>query len=242
MRQCALPPPAVSCTPELSTGVGGVTYDAERCLEARTLAARGVSPSRADNVPLFRLLGRRYRVVYDFAGALPLAPSRLAFLMEDLPLAARLVTHLRNVAYSAEYLSPDRRRFRLRREDSLEGRAEQVSGSPDVREVYYFGSGSSRLGPWRLRGQGLVHATWQPAPGGGLRYRIRVLVTPNNAFVNAFMRLGVFRSAVEGRIDEVLADITTASAALDRQGLDAVAWTSWPAEEKKKVERLLALR
>lgn len=241
VRRCGLGPSGVPCPESASQGIEGVEYDAARCQEARTLVQRGITPADPRRYRVFRFLGRRYQVVFDLTGRLAISPARLSYLVDDLPLAARLMTHLRSVAYTAEYVTPDRVRFRATRADNLTTDAERISGATADGLLYYYGSGTSVVGPWRLRGQGMVEVRYWPGPGGrGLSYRIRILASPANAFLNAVMSMGLFKSAVKGKIDEVLADITGASATLDRQGMDAVSWTSWPPEEKKKVEELLA--
>ena len=239
VRGCALPPGAVAC-PATDGGVGGVEYDARRCEAPRALVARGITPDAPRHSALFGFLGRRYQVAYDVSGELPLSAMRLSFLIEDLPLAARLLTHFQGVAYSVEYLDADRSRLRASRAGTLEAVADQVSGSSTEGVLYYYGSGSSRLGPWKLRGQALVEVRYAPAPSGrGLRYRIRILASPANAVVNAFMNLWIFKSVLRGKVEEVLRDITQASAKLDRQGLSGLP-AGWTDDEKRRIAALLA--
>jgi hypothetical protein len=235
---CALPAGAVSCP----AGAPPVEYDQKRCEAPRALVARGITPDAPRHAPLFRFLGRKYQVAYDVSGDLPLSPVRLSFLVDDLPLAARLLTHFQGVAYSVEYLDADRSRMKASRADTLEATAEQVSGSTGEGLLYYYGSGSSRLGPWKLRGQALVEVRYTPAPTGrGLRYRIRILASPANAVVNAFMNLWMFKSVLRGKVEEVLRDIAQASAKLDRAGLAGIAASgSWSEDEQRRIAALLA--
>ena len=239
VQACGLKGGAVTCAPEVSTGVPGVTYDEERCRPARRLAARGVGPEAPRHYSLFRFLGRRYQVVYEVAGELAIAPGRLSYLVDDLPLAARLLTHFQGVTYTAEYTDADRSRVKASREGTMTAEAERVSGSTAEGLLYYFGHGTSKLGPWKLRGQALVEVGYSPAPSGrGLAYRIRILATPANAVVNAFMGLGLFRSALRGKVEEVLRDIAQASAKLDKQGVPGTA--AFTEDEKRRIAALLA--
>ena len=239
---CGLPAGTVACPSVASTGVKGVEYDARRCEAPRTLVARGVQPDAPRHHAVFRFLGRRYQVAYDVTGDLPLSPVRLSYLVEDLPLAARLLTHFQGVAYSVEYLDADRSRLKASRAGTLAAQAEQVSGSTGEGVLYYYGNGTSQLGPWKLRGQALVEVRYQPAPSGrGLRYRVRILASPANAVINAFMNLGLFKSVLRRKVEEVLRDITEASAKLDRQGLAGLtAAAGWSDDEKRRVAALLA--
>jgi hypothetical protein len=201
-----------------------------------------VAPDAPRNQAVFRFLGRRYQVAYDVAGDLPLSPARLSYLVEDLPLAARLLTHFQGVAYSAEYLDADRSRLKASRAGTLNAQAEQVSGSTEEGVLYYFGSGNSQLGPWKLRGQALVEVRYEAAPSGrGLRYRIRILAAPANAMLNAMMNLWFFKSVLRGKVEEVLRDITQASAKLDQQGVSGLtAAAGWSDDEKRRIAALLA--
>src|SRR5687768_1431341 len=103
LAACSLQPPAGVCTPEASGGLPGVTYDEGRCADARELHAHGLSAQNLDAYPVYRFLGKRYRVTYLVEGQLPLSPARLAFLLEDLPLAAKLLSRLGEHRYTAEY-------------------------------------------------------------------------------------------------------------------------------------------
>lgn len=240
--KCAVPSGAMACPAEVSGGVDGVRYDERRCEVPRALAARGVLPDAPRHQALFGFLGRRYQVSYDVSGDLPLSASRLSYLVEDLPLAARLLTHFQGVAYTAEYLDADRSRLRTTRAGTLAAQADHVSGSTGEGVLYYYGNGTSQLGPWKLRGHAVVEVRYEAAPSGrGLRYRIRILASPANAVVNAFMNLWLFKAVLRGKVEEVLRDITQASAKLDRQGLSGLTTAfGWTDEEQRRIAALLA--
>lgn len=241
VRGCGLPPGAMTCAAAAAGGVDGVRYDERRCAAPRALVGRGITPDAPRHQALFAFLGRRYQVAYDVTGELELSPTRLSYLIEDLPLAARLLTHFQGVAYTAEYLDADRSRLRTSRAGTLAAQADLVSGSTGEGVLYYYGNGTSQLGPWKLRGQALVEVRYEPAPSGrGLRYRIRILAAPANAVLNAFMNLFVFKSVLRGKVEEVLRDITQASAKLDRQGVSGMTAAGWSDDEKRRVEALLA--
>jgi hypothetical protein len=241
VRACGLQGGAVTCAPEVSTGVPGVKYDEERCRPARTLVGRGVGPEAPRHYAVFRFLGRRYQVLYEVAGELAIGAERLSYLLDDLPLAARLLTHFQGVKYTAEYTDADHARLKASREGTMTAKAERLSGSTSERLLYYFGHGTSKLGPWKLRGQALVEVSYAPAPAGrGLAYRIRILATPANAVVNAFMGLGLFRSALRGKVEEVLTDIAQASAKLDEQGLAGASAAAFTEDERRRIAALLA--
>ena len=66
---------------------------------------------------LYRLLGRRYRASYTVDDRVALGEARLTFLMNDLPLAARLLTHFQRRRYEVRYLDDTRTHFWGRKED-----------------------------------------------------------------------------------------------------------------------------
>jgi hypothetical protein len=83
---------------------------------------------------------------------------------------------------------------------------------------------------------------YEAAPSGrGLRYRIRILAAPANAMLNAMMNLWFFKSVLRGKVEEVLRDITQASAKLDQQGVSGLtAAAGWSDDEKRRIAALLA--
>jgi hypothetical protein len=220
--------------------VARVAYDDGRCAEPRRLFARGVRPEGDLGFRLYQFLGRRYRVVYPLEGRLELSAPRMDLLLGDLPLAARLLTHFQKVSYQAEYLDPDHLRFRGRRGTGLSGEAEVVAGGARERSLVYFGHGRSRLGPWQMRGLGLVLVDYWPGAGGrGLEYRMRVVATPTNSFYNFLMNRGVFRSVIQKRAREILGDIAEASRKLDQAGPGVAAEGPWTPPERDKITTLL---
>lgn len=244
MRGCGLPAPAGWCTEELSRGVTGLRYDELRCRDARELHARGV---RNDDLPGYRLyafLGHRYRVEYAVSGDVALSAARLTYLMSELPLAARLLTRFQGTRYAAEYLDPGHRRFRGSKGSKLAGEADLVSGGPQEGTAWYFGEGTSKVGPWKLRGRSLMRFEFAPAGADGrqVSYSVRIVTTPTNSVLNAIMNLGLFKSIVNGEIREMVEDVTEASRKLDAQGTSAPqSGGEWSAEEREKLSALMRL-
>jgi hypothetical protein len=218
-----------------------VDYDDERCGPARELNQRGVDPTDPASFRIYRFLGERYQIVYRLEGDVPLSEARLTYLLEDLPLAAALLTHFQKTRYEAAYLDPGgRRRFKGRRGDNLEGDATLLTGSPAERLLVYFGRGTSRIGPWKMRGLGLVTLRYSGGLAGpesppssnserefisrerkpaGTKYEIEVVAAPVNAVVNLVMKTGIFRRILLGHIREILDDVAEASAKLEKQGV-----------------------
>ncbi len=236
-----------SCTVEQSRPIGGVAYDAQRCVEPKDLLANGVSPDVGVGPHLFAFLGGRYRVVYDITGEAPISEARFDYLAQDLPLAAKLASRFSKTKYTMRYLDATTRRFHAARGDKLIGDAELLFLDSTGRRRVYFGSGTSKFGPWRLRGSAYVDIRIRPGskgPGGpgGVAYDVRIRTAPVNAMVNAIMRLGLFKGHVIGQIEETMKDLVGAAGGLSTQGVDAVLKDpAFSPEERMKIQTLAAL-
>jgi hypothetical protein len=241
LARCGLIVDPAFCAPALSAGVKGVTYDEARCAEARDLRARGVAPDDPVGSRLYRLLGRRYRASYTVDDRVRLGEARLTFLMNDLPLAARLLTHFQRRKYEARYLDESHTRFWGRKGDVLTGEAQLVAGSVPERRLVYFGRGASKVAFWHLGGNGFLQFDFQPATGG-VSYRLKLIASPDNGFINTIMNTGLFKRVVYGHMREVLDDITQAAEKLAQDGGAAIQRSpDWSEEEKAKIAAFLQL-
>ena len=241
LARCGLTVDPAFCAPALSAGVKGVTYDEARCAEARDLRARGVAPDDPVGSRLYRLLGRRYRASYTVDDRVRLGEARLTFLMNDLPLAARLLTHFQKRTYEVRYLDGSRTHFWGRKGDALTGEAQLVAGSVPERRLVYFGRGVSKVAFWRLGGNGFLQFEFQPA-GDGIAYRLKLIASPDSGVINAIMNTGLFKRVVYGHMREVIEDITEAAEKLARDGGAAIQRSpDWSDEEKAKIAAFLQL-
>jgi hypothetical protein len=241
LARCGLAVDAAFCAPAMSGGVKGVAYDDARCAEARDLRARGVAPTDPVGSRLYRLLGRRYRASYTIDDNVRLGEARLSFLMNDLPLAARLLTHFQKRKYEARYLDDSHTHFWGRKGDALVGEAKLVAGSVPERRLVYFGRGTSKVAFWHLGGNGFLQFDFQPAPAG-VSYRLRLIASPDSGFINAIMNTGLFKKVVYGHMREVLDDITQAAEKLAKDGGAAIQRSpDWSVEEKAKIAAFLQL-
>jgi hypothetical protein len=221
-----------------------VVYDDVRCAEPRDLAARGVSPANLEHFSPYRFMGKRYRVTYVIDGRLPISAERLAFVIDDLPLAAKLATAFRRKTYTVEYLDETHRTFRGSKKGTLEGQATRLTGTTAEGRLVYYGYGRSKVGFWKLGGWSLAWLDWKPAaaPATGLTYSLKVLVTPDGAFMNRLMGMGVFRGLVQGQIRDVIEDIEQATAEFTKKGLaGADPKVTWTEDEKKRLDSFLTL-
>lgn len=244
LTACGLTVEGTTCTADQSRPLGGVTYDAQRCAEPRELLARGVTPRAGIGASVFAFLGARYRVSYDISGEAPISEAKFDYLAQDLPLAAKLASRFSKTRYTIRYLDTQTKRFFAARADKLTGEAELLFHDSAHNQRVFFGSGTSKFGPWKLHGSAYVDIRARPASGKekGVAYDVRIRTAPLNAMVNAIMRLGLFKGLVVGQIEDTMKDLVGAAAALSRQGVDAVlADPTFSPEERAKVKALAAL-
>lgn len=245
IRACGLSEPGGYCPPVAELEKPDFTYDSARCLEARLLNGRGVTPTHpVVGYKLYRFLGMEYRVIYHVEDHLPISGERLAYLLNDLPLAAKLVSHFRKEPYTAEYLDAERKAFKGSKGKRLKGEARLISGDTKELRLFYFGYGTAEVAFWKLKGPALMDFTYGPdlAKGKGLKYKMKLLVFPGNGVINGIMNLGLFRKVVLGKIKEVLGDITESAKQLAAGGgAELLKRSDWTAEEKKKIEEFLKL-
>lgn len=242
---CSLPVPAGYCPDPSLVEKPKFTFDSTRCQEARTLNARGLTPAHPLlGFKLYRFLGMEFRVVYTVEDAIPISEARLAYLLADLPLAAKLVSHFQKEPYEAQYLDAERTHFQGTKGKHLKGDAALISGSSQEKHLFYFGYGIATVAWWTLRGPAYMDFSYStdPAKDKLLRYRMKILVFPGNGFINGIMNLGLFKKVVLGKIREVLDDITQSAQKLAATGQDKILESKdWTADEKKKISEFLKL-
>lgn len=245
VRGCGIPEPPGYCPAQSELPKAAFTWDSTRCQEARLLNSRGVTPTHPIvGFKLYRFLGMEYRVLYTVEDNIPISEARLAYLLGDLPLAARLVSHYRKDPYTADYIDADRKAFKGSKGKRLRGEARLVSGDTKEKRLFYFGIGVAEVALWKLRGPALMDFTYgrDPNPAKGVNYKMKLLVFPGNGVINSIMNLGLFRKVVLGKIKEVLVDITESAKLLAAGGgKDLLQRKDWTAEEKRKIEEFLKL-
>ncbi len=242
---CSLPMPRGFCPDRSLVTKPKFTYDSTRCLEARLLNARGIDPGHPVlGFRLYRFLGMEYRVIYLVEEDIPISEARLAYLLADLPLAARLVSYFQKEPYTAVYVDAAHNHFEGTKGKRLKGDATLISGSAKERRLFYFGYGIATLAWWTLRGPALMDFNYAPVPAqpGHLHYKMKLLVFPGNGMINSIMNLGLFKKLVLNKIKEVLDDITKTAQKLAVAGPgDILKSKDWTPEEKLKIEAFLKL-
>ena len=243
LEKCGINILIEDCYDSLRTGIKGVDYDSLRCSEARRLHGLGVPTDSYQGQKLFGFLGQKYRVDYEVVSRLPIKPSRFDYLLEDIPLAAKIVNAFQGSKYSVEYLDGDRRRYwRGDNGKNLYGEANLIAGGIQERHLVYFGFGIVKILKWKLKGQVLFEYAYNTPESESIDYDLKVVVFPGGAFINAIMNMGLFKKVVTNKILEVFQDITQSANELTKIPFgELMKKYDWTEEDKKKLQFLLTL-
>src|SRR5665213_3910350 len=137
VQACKIPHPQGSCPDPKNVPPAEFAFDDNRCSEARLLQSRGAGPGSPFGFELYRFLGEAYRVKYEITDSVSISHERLEYLLNDLPLAARLINHYQKEPYTASYLDVAHKHFRGSKGKNLRGDAQLVSGSIPERHLFY---------------------------------------------------------------------------------------------------------
>lgn len=247
---CGLKAPSGTCPAPRELGTPApFGPSSARCLEARELEARGLRTTHPEyGFRLYRFLGFEYRVDYAISDTLPISRARFEFLLDDIPLAARLVAHYQNTPYEAQYTNPQRTHFKGSKGPRLRGEARLISGSFAEGRLIYLGSGTAEVAFWTLVGPAMMDFRYRTVPATEktperIVYDLKVVVFPGNGVINSIMNMGIFRNVVTGKVQDVLTDITETARLLEKdQGKQVIGNPQWSEAERTKVEALLRLK
>jgi hypothetical protein len=244
LNKCNLKPPVKDCPDSLSNGVEDIVYDETRCFEARQLVEKGISPTYYQGQKLFGFLGQKFRVAYNISDSLPVKQKQFEFLLDDIPLAAKVVNAFQETEYTAMYLDGDQKKYwRGNNGSNLNGEAALIAGSIQERHLIYFGFGIVKILKWKLKGQVLFDYNYVVNASGKINYELKVLVFPGGAIVNAIMNLSLFKKIVKKKIIEVFSDIINSANALNKLSFDELLKKyKWTEDDKSKLKILLSLK
>ena len=211
----------------------------QRCTEAHELYERGLDPTDVKNADVYDFLGHDLRIVYDVERDLPIKPKQLLFMLNDLPLATKIVSRVRMTPYIFEYTSKDHRSFNIAKGEEAKGKARMISGSPDEGTIYYFGIGSINMGLIRATGPALVRFSYSAIPGKPymVRCRMKVVIVMNNKVMGSFLNIGIVRHRIIEKIDQILNDVSESVWSIKKN--DYMRDESWDPEDLKNIREFI---
>lgn len=243
-KYCKLTGAHSSCPDSMSKPIEGIEYNESRCSEARYLISKGVGTEDYLGQKLLGFLGQKYRVDYIVKDSLPISQPRFEYLLNDIPLAARVVNAFRGSKYTAEYLDGEERRYwRGNNGSNLSGEANLIAGGVAENELIYFGFGIVTVMKWKLKGQVLFQYKYKTvAKGKTIPYNLKVVVFPGGAVVNTIMNMGLFKKVVTSKILDVFGDIVFSAQSMNKLTVEEVLKKQdWTKEERVKIRELMAL-
>ena len=195
-----------------------VKYNEEFCAPYFEVTTRGfvADPKVVMSPQVFARLGRKYRVIYENKGTLPLGEAPISYLFDNMPFTAQLINAYLQSNYQLEYTHPTNRRFfsgsngRSLSGDfywALQDSAGQKLGMRNL----FFGYGRAQVLKWSLQGTAIAFLDMDEISKNEIRYKLTAIVFPANSVLNSIMQMNVFKSVVDAKIDHIVEDISKAS-------------------------------
>lgn len=194
-----------------------LTYGPEVCAPFQELVARGVNPRSATALQIFSSLGDKYRVEYEVTGELPVNADMMRFLFDHMPFTSRLINAYQDTKYSLAFSHGDKWHFHGGNGRNLKGKfhwmREDSLGQKVGRRNTFWGSGAAKVLVWQLHGVALVFLDYDPVDHNKVRYRLRSIVFPSNAFLNSVMQMDLFRDVVMEKMQQIVGHVEASARA-----------------------------
>lgn len=194
-----------------------VKYDSEYCAPYKEITKRGfkADPKVPMSAEIYARLGRRYRVIYENKGTLPLGAAPISYLFDNMPFTAQLINAYLDTKYVLDYTSANRRFFTGSNGRSLSGdfywALQDSAGQKVGMRNLFFGYGRAKILKWSLQGTAIAYLDMDEVSRKELKYKLTAIVFPGNTVLNSIMQMRVFKSVVNEKIDDIVADIKKAS-------------------------------
>jgi hypothetical protein len=243
LSHCQIEVPAETCPVSYRKPVDGIEYKNQRCTEAKLLVKRGVIIDNYQGRKLYGFLGQKYRVDYYVTDKLNVKQAQFEYILNDIPLAAKVVNCFQETKYSVQYLDGEEKRYWAGTNGSnLSGEANLIAGGIKQKDLVYFGFGIAKILLWELKGQILFYFSYTPVENNLIKYDLHVVVSPGGAVVNAIMNMDLFKRVVRNKIKEVFEDITNSAAELNNTSYNKIIkMHPWSESDKEKIEILKSL-
>ena len=243
LSHCHIEVPAETCPVSYRKPVDGIEYKNQRCSEAKLLVKRGVSIDNYQGRELYGYLGQKYRVDYYVTDKLNVKQAQFEYILDDIPLAAKVVNCFQETKYSVQYLDGEEKRYWAGTNGSnLNGEANLIAGSIREKDLVYFGFGIAKILLWELEGKILFYFSYAPVENNLIKYDFHVVVSPGGAVVNAIMNMDLFKWVVRNKIKEVFDDITDSAAELNNTSYNKIIkMHPWSESDKEKIRILKSL-
>ncbi|MBF0431246.1 MAG: hypothetical protein HQK83_08215 [Fibrobacteria bacterium] len=227
------------CPDSLSAAIQGVDYDSLRCSEVQRLSQSRIPYSEGLKRKVFGFLGNKYRVEYNISDTLPVKLYQFEFLLDHLPLTAKIINVFQKTKYTIEYKSKNKKYWKGNKGKNLYGEAILLTGGIYKKHLTYFGFGVVKIIKWKIFGPGLIAFNYTSKNGNIISYDMRVLVVPGNKVLNIIMKMSLFKKIVISVILDIFKDITNAANEFNNTPLEELLEKyTWTQEEKEQLQIL----
>lgn len=188
-----------------------IDYDLEFCGEVneayKLLGTHLTTSSRKT----LTLLGKQYRMVYNVKGELLVSENQMQYLLGNIPFAAHLINAYNESEYSAEYLTPSKKVFKGTNGRSLKGRFRWAHKRPKENLMMAYGDGYAKVLMWNLKGTAIVYINFTPLSPNKVEFTVKCIAFPSGAMLNGIMSMGMFKSMVQKKINQIIDDVVKAA-------------------------------
>lgn len=199
------------CSEKDKKPLESLEYGPEVCGPFLELASRGVNPKSSIALQMFSSLGDEYRVVYEVTGKLPVNAEMMKYLFDHMPFTSRLINAYQGTNYTLAFSNGNKWNFHGDNGSNLKGRfhwvREDSMGLKVGRRNTFWGAGSAKVLMWQLHGVALVFLDYDPIDHNQVRYRLRSIVFPANAFLNSVMQMDMFRNIVMEKMEQIVGHV-----------------------------------
>ncbi len=216
----------------------------ERCKEFKRLMESGILPDSKYGFNIYSILCKKYRVDYEISDILPIKQKHFEFLVDNLPLTAKLVNAFQNTNYSATYLDKTHKKlFMADNGKNIHGGARLVAGSIPQKYLIYHGYGRVKILKWQLGGNIFFEFSYEVQQNEHIAYNIHMVVSPTDEDISAVLNFWLFKMIVQKNIKNIFADIVNSANAFNNiSEAKLMQKYKWSKQEKSKIEELLKAR
>ena len=100
-------------------------------------------------------------------------------MLNDIPLAAKVVNASRKTKYVAKYLDGEQKKYwRGNNGKNLTVEANLIAGTISEKKLTYFGIGRVRFLKWKLKGPAFLSFSYWPGDGKSIEYDMKIIAAP----------------------------------------------------------------
>lgn len=197
---------APGCKENISKPMKDVKYTESFCADYKHLDSLGIKP-RGKNKPIYKSLGKRYRVNYVLDGTLPVSKEMMDYLMNHMPFTTKLINAYQGTKYHVAYKSSDHTIFEATDGSDLAGKFRFVYRDDSYEKNIIWGYGGTKILMWKLVGLALAYLDYEAISKNEIKFEFRAVVFAGNGMIDRILNSGLFRKVVESIMGDIINNI-----------------------------------